>query len=297
MSQKTFFSFFFILVGGLALLNASSFIVRGVEQVVVVRMGEIVQTVNDKTGLYFKLPILDSVIRLDKRTISMTSQPIQVPTSGKDFITITTSAKWRIDDPTRFIKVAKNEGAGERLLNQMLASSVRSLAATMTVQQIVGGELSMIQCTGKHGCQKQSPSSKNLVARAKEYGIALEDFRVLDVSHTPNVLKEVENRMIAARLNASESVIESSKIMSADIAAKASLEEQKILSQAQTFYDNYLVKTDKQLLEKSRKVYQENPEFYAFFNTVNAYTDAIGKNTTLMISSDSRFFTHLNAQK
>ena len=297
MSQKTFFTFFFLIVGGLALLNASSFIVRGVEQVVVVRMGEIVQTINDKTGLYFKLPILDSVISLDKRTISMTSQPIQVPTSGKDFITITTSAKWRIADPTRFIKVAKNETAGELLLNQMLAASVRSLAATLSVQQIVGGELSMIQCSTNQDCQNHNPISKNLVSRAKEYGITLEDFRVLDVSHTPNVLKEVENRMIAARLNASESVIESGKIISAEIAAQANLEEQEVLSQAQTYYDNYLVKAEKQVLEKARSIYQENPDFYAFFSTVNTYQEAIGSNTTLMISSDSRFFKHLNAQK
>ena len=299
ISQKRFIAVFISITLIAIVLNASTFLVHGVEQVVVVRMGKIVRTINNNTGLYAKWPFIDAVIRLDRRTMSMNSSSIQVPTSGNEFITVTTATKWRISDPETFVRIAKSEAAGKTLLDQMLTASLRSHAATLTVEQIVGGNLSMINCEGDDSLCKNKEQSigYEVAAKVREYGIKLEDFRVLRVSHSPNVNQEVENRMIAERINASESVTEEGEIESAKILAEADLQVQQIISSANKFRDNYLASTNQEIIERTNEIYRLDPEFYEFFVTIKAYQDSIGQNTTLMISTDSNFLKFLETSK
>ncbi|MGV2069102.1 SPFH domain-containing protein [Agrobacterium sp. 22-226-1] len=153
MSQNRFIAIFVSVVLLSIFMNSSTFLVRGVEQVVVVRMGNIVQVIDDDTGLYLKWPVLDEVFRLDKRVMSLIADAIQVPTSGNEFITVSTVAQWRIIDPSMFIKTARTEAAGAALLSQILASSVRSQAAQLTVDKVAGGGLMITNCsTAQENC-------------------------------------------------------------------------------------------------------------------------------------------------
>lgn len=298
MSQKTFIGIFVSTVLLAILANASTFLVRGIEQVVVVRMGRIVRVINEDTGIYVKWPILDQIIRLDKRVMSLNFEAIQVPTSSDEFIAVSTIAQWRIADPSMFIRAAQTEEAGAALLGQILIASVRSQAAQLTVDKVVGRALIMANCSERVDCESTgSLAGTEAAMRASQYGIDLRDFRILNISQTPNVRAQVESRMIAERLNAAELVYAEGVTTSARIAADADLQVQKIISQAQQHRDDFLAVADRQILERMTVAYNDSQEFYGFFQTMNAYEQSLGKNATLMLPTNSEFFQYLKSGK
>lgn len=295
MSQTRFISIFVSLVLVSILVNTSTFLVRGIEQVVIVRLGSIAKVIDNETGLYLKWPVLDEVVRLDKRVMSLTSDAIRVPTSGNEFITVATVAQWRIADPIMFIRTAKTEAAGASLLGQILDAAVRSQAAQLSVDKIISGALVMTNCSShKNGCATDPQSVATEIAlRVHQYGIELKDFRVLGVWQTQNVREQVENRMNAERLNAAERIYADGETTSAQISAEAELKAQKILSDAQQYHDDFLAAVDREILNRFTVAYGEDQDLYAFFETMNAYKRSFGPNATLMVPANSEFFRFL----
>ena len=106
-------------------------------QAIVVQFGRPVGETVTEAGLHMKLPFVQEVRRFEKRLLVWDGDPNQVPTKGREFIWVDTTARWRIDDAKKFLEnVASEEGAQSRL-NDILDSVVRDQVSSSELVELV----------------------------------------------------------------------------------------------------------------------------------------------------------------
>ncbi len=119
-----------VLVLVLAVVAAASiYTVDEAEQVIVVQFGAPVGDPITEPGLHFRVPFVQEVLRFDKRLLSWDGDPNQVPTVEEQFISVDTTARWKIVDPLKFLQSVKNEEGARNRLNDILDSVVRDKIA------------------------------------------------------------------------------------------------------------------------------------------------------------------------
>jgi modulator of FtsH protease HflC len=302
MAQKRFILLFVGVVFSLLLVNATTFVVRGVEQAVVVRFGRIVQVIQSEPGLYFKWPIIEYVEKFDKRIIIQEIGPLRVPAKENKFIFISSVAHWRIKDPGKFLQSARTEENGALILEQILNATIRDQVSRHTISEVAAGRSAIQSCSGLS--QGQEPDTlctrgqgtviAELEQQASDYGVDLLGLETLRI--TPNVRQDVESRMIAERQSAADQLRSEGQSISTQILGGINFDVEKIISEARRRADEVRIKTEGSVYGMYAKAYETAPEFYSFFKTLDSYKSAINSNTTLMLRADSKFYGLLEAK-
>ena len=112
-----------LLVGGMLVLSAT-YTVDETEQAVVLRFGEVVDVVQEP-GLHFRIPFVHEIKRFEKRALEWDGEPNQIPTKGREFIKVDTTARWKIVDPLVFLKSVRDINGARARLDDVLDSVVR----------------------------------------------------------------------------------------------------------------------------------------------------------------------------
>src|SRR5690606_27953244 len=105
----------FIVLAGVVIALAmivvlrSAFIVDQAEQAIIVQFGEPVGGVISEPGLHFRVPFIQNVRRFDKRLLTWDGDVTQIPTLGREFVIVDTTARWRIVDPLQFLRSVRDE--------------------------------------------------------------------------------------------------------------------------------------------------------------------------------------------
>lgn len=303
MDQKRFILLFVGGVFSLILVKATTFIVRGIEQAVVVRAGRVIQVIQDEPGLYFKWPLVDQVEKFDKRLITQEIGPSRVPTAHNEFIHVSSVAHWRIKNPEDFLESVRTEENGAHLLGQMLNMAIRDEISRYTAGEAVAGDGTLQPCNGpapgeaaEGSCvEDRGPTLDELRRQAGGYGIDLLGLEVLRIA--PNARGEVESKMVAERHNAAERLRTEGRTISTQTLGTADLDAQRIINEAQRRADEVRAKADEAVYATYTKAYETAPGFYDFFKTLESYKTAINGNTTLMVKANSQFYGRLEAEE
>src|SRR5687768_4197007 len=104
----------------LVVVSASTFTVDQAEQAIIVEFGEPKGGVITNPGLHWKKPFIQEVRRFDKRLLVWDGDPNQIPTLGREFIRVDTTARWRIADPLAFLKSVRDEAGARSRLNDII---------------------------------------------------------------------------------------------------------------------------------------------------------------------------------
>jgi len=113
------------------------YIVDETEQVIVTRFGE-VKSVKVKSGLYVKLPFVDTVITIDRRILRIDAQPVSMPDKDKQNLVIDSYARYRITDPVQFRKTLQTENNARSRLGDIVTSALRAQIALRDRNEIIG---------------------------------------------------------------------------------------------------------------------------------------------------------------
>ena len=124
------------IIGVIAFLLGPVFIVEEGRQAVIIRFGQIVNTVT-RAGLYFKTPFIDTVEYYPAKILSWDGDPRRVPTQENQFIWIDTAARWKIVDPARFYSSVTTLEAAFSRLDDVIESSVRTVVASNLLHEAV----------------------------------------------------------------------------------------------------------------------------------------------------------------
>lgn len=298
----------------LALLIASAaYLVDQSEQAIIVQFGEPVGDVVTEPGLHWKVPFIQEVRRFDKRVLAWDGDVSQIPTLGREFVVVDTTARFRIVDALQFLRSVRDETGARTRLDDIIDSVARDIVSGTDLEEIVrsadwdvdvselSAEEAAVVDTDLEKPQKgRGQLEKEMLASASRLmpglGIELVDVRIKRINYIDSVRAQVENRMIAERQSIAARFRSEGEGRSQEILGQMERQLRGIRSEAQRQAQEIVGKADAEATRIYGRAFGADPEFYAFFRTLESY-DAIGENTTLMISADSDFFRYLESTR
>ena len=126
-----------IVLVAIVLIGASAYRIDETEQAVIIQFGKPIGNAITEAGLHFKKPFIQQVRRYDKRILAWDGEPEQVPTLGREFISVDTTARWRVVDPLLFLQSVKDESGAQSRLDDIIDSVVRDKISSTELVEIV----------------------------------------------------------------------------------------------------------------------------------------------------------------
>jgi len=293
---------------GVVLLVSGLFVIDQAEQGIIVQFGEPVGAVVTKPGLHWKRPFIQEVRRFDKRLLAWDGDVSQIPTLGREFIVVDTTARWRIVDPLQFLRSVRDELGARTRLDDILDSVVRDIVSGADLEEIVRSHDWDVDLTKvdeeivredvaleKPKLGRERLEQRMLAAASRlmpELGIEIVDVRIKRINYIESVRRQVESRMIAERQSIAARFRSEGEGRSQEILGQMERQLREIGSEAARQAEEIRGKADAEATRTYGAAYGADPEFFAFLRTLESYK-AMGKNTTLMIGADAEFFRYL----
>ncbi len=275
-----------IIVALFALLvvgwNLVAYTVPQWQQAVVVQLGEPVRTVQEP-GLYFKLPVIQTVLYFDKRLLAYDAAPREVLTKDKQQLVVDNFSRWRVRDPLQFYQTVRNEAGGQSRLDDVIYSIVRENLGRHTLRDIVNERRSEVM----------TEVTKESDARARAYGIEVTDVRIKRADLPTKNELNVFNRMRTERERLAKKFRAEGDEEARKIRSESDKQVQILTAEARKQADITRGEGDALAVAIFADAYGRDPEFYQLVRTLEAYRRSITEGTTLVLSPNSEFFRYL----
>jgi membrane protease subunit HflC len=277
----------FLLPIGLVLLAlliyASTFIVKEYETAIKLRLGEIVGS-DYEPGLHLKVPLLNNIITFDARIQTLDSRPERFLTIEKKDVIVDSYTKWRISNAAQFFRSTGGDSARTaRLLSERINTSLRDEFGKRTIQEVVSEDRLALM----------TELTRQIDTQATELGVDVVDVRVKKIDLPPEVSESVYNRMRAERDRVARDLRAKGSEAAERIRADADRQRTVILADAYKEAEETRGQGDAKAAEVYANAYTADPEFYAFYRSLNAYRESFGAgDSTLVLAPDSEFFRY-----
>jgi membrane protease subunit HflC len=278
-----------ILLGTLVVLillaYSSLYVVDQRQQAILFQLGEIVD-VKTSPGLYFKIPLVQNVRYFDSRILTLdTAEPERFITSEKKNVLVDLFVKWRIIDVKQYyVSVRGDEMLAQTRLSQTVNSSLRDEFGNRTVHDVVSGERDKIM-----EIMRQKAD-----ADARKIGVEVVDVRLKRVDLPQEVSESVYRRMEAERKRVANELRSTGSAESEKIRADADRQREVILAEAYRKAQEVKGEGDAKASAIYASAFQPNPEFYAFYRSLEAYKQSFRHKSDMMIMDpSSEFFKYL----
>jgi membrane protease subunit HflC len=274
---------FVLLLVGLS----SMFIVDERQKKLVLRFGRVV-AVHEDPGLAFKMPLIDEVVPYSDLILSRDPAPIRLLPQDQRLLVVDAFARYRITDVTKFRQAVGSGGqaSAERSLDTILDDSVREVLGSVTSSDI----LSVDRVTLMNRIRDRTNT------RAENLGLTIIDVRLKRTDLPEQNQKATFARMIAERDEEAADLRARGREAQQRIQASADREAVVESSEARRLA---LVTRGEADAERNRifaEAFSADPEFFEFYRSMTAYTNALrGENTTMVLSPDNAFFNYLKS--
>jgi membrane protease subunit HflC len=296
------------------LLVGGAYTVDQTEQVVITQFGRpIGQPINADTpgaGLHFKLPLVQTANRFEKRILEWDGPPGEMTTRDKLYVVVDTFARWRIADPLRYFESLRDERSALSRLDDILGSETRNVVARHDLIELVRSDRDrrpeQDAALGEAGAAVGSlppiefgrpELEKEILAAAQSkvglWGIELLDVRVKRLNYKSGVLEKIYDRMISERMQIAERFRAEGAGEAAKIEGRKDKDLQRIQSEAYRKTEEIRGKADAQASQVYAAAYTASPQaadFYAFVKTLDTYKTTLGRDSTLVLTTDSDLF-------
>ncbi|MFZ9086617.1 MAG: protease modulator HflC [Steroidobacteraceae bacterium] len=276
-----------LLLAGLVLLflvYQATFKVNETELAIKLRFGEIVKD-DYSPGLHFLMPVVNEVLKFDKRVLTRNYPSEQFLTSEGKILNVDFYVKWRIADVGQYYQsTSGDEEVAARRLAEIVKDGLKGVIARRTIQQVVAAERAefigdILQVAG---------------SSVDQLGIELVDVRVKKIDLPDDVLDSVFTRMRQDFARQAAQLRAEGDEQGQRIRATADRERTEILAEATRQAEKIRGEGDARATAIYSSVYSRNPEFYAFYRSLEAYRKALGKSDDVMVlAPDSDFFRYL----
>lgn len=312
--MKTLSAFIILVLLALGFV-VSTYRLGEFEQAVITRFGEpVADPVIKESGLHFKIPFITEVHRLEKRILAWDGTTQDMVTAGQKNISIDTTARWQIEDPLGFYKRLGTQSNAQSRLDDMLHEVVQTIVARTDLSEIVRSkdwsidqeeleqivqpegdskELDKEVRTGRE--QLENQMREEAAKQVEDFGIKLMDLRIKRINYVNQVQQRVFQRMISERKRIATKFRQEGREEADRIRANADREVAEILSEARRESEVIRGQADAQATGIYSQAYQQGPAFFSFTRTLDSYRKTLGKNSVLMLSTDSDYFYFLQA--
>ena len=306
MKKNSFLNIIFIMVV-IVLIN-SFYVINEKEQAIVTQFGKPVGDSKTNSGLYFKIPLVQTVLKFDKRILEWDGAANEIPTKDNKYIFIDTFARWNISDPLQFYKSAKNEILAQSRLDDIIDGAVRDEISNRYMSEIIRSsnrEMGMYDSEVessqeeiiKEGARIEIIETilKNVQSKLLELnlGINVNDVQIKRVSYNRQVQDKLFNRMISEQNMIAEKYRAQGQGKKQEILGKQIQKEKEIMSNAYLESQKIRGRADARATDIYATAYSKDPEFYNFYQTLETYKVTLDPTTLFILSTDNKFLQFL----
>ena len=292
-------------------LFLSAYIIDETQQVVITQFGKVIGTPITEPGLNFRIPLIQKVTYFPKNLLEWDGDPGQIPTLEKTYIWVDSFARWKIVDPKKFYEtVSTNADDAKGQLDAIIDPAVRNFITSYRLIETVRNsnrELDTFEI-GREDETKDERSMFNIETgreiitagilnqaqpKLQKFGIELVDVKIKRINYVERVQKSVFDRMIAERNQIAEKFRSEGQGEARKILGEKERELKKIESEAYKTAQEIKGDADATATKIYADSYGADPEFYSFVKTLEIYTESLGKDSSLVLSTDSDFLKYL----
>jgi len=276
----------FLLLGGIAVVGAylTLFTVYQTQQALVLEFGKAKRLVTT-AGLNYKIPFIQNVVFFDKRLLDLDSAPQEVIASDQKRLVVDAFARWRIVDPLLFYQAVGDERVARSRLGAVLEASLRRVLGAASFEAVVRDK--------RHELMQQITDQVN--AEAKNLGINVVDVRIKRADLPEANSLAIYRRMQTERQREAAEIRAEGEEASRRIRATA--DRQVTVLKADATGESERIRGDGDAEKNSvfAAAFGKDPDFFAFYRSMQAYKGALKSgDTRMLLSPDSQFFQYFN---
>ncbi len=297
-----------LVVIGLIVAFQSLYVVDQTEQVIILRFGEVIAVARDP-GLKLKAPFVDVAIILDKRILRIDAPPVAMPDKEKQNLIIDSYARYRIIDPVQFRKTLQTEVNARSRLGDIVTSTLRDRVALRDRFEIIGSE-PVVDAAGNpveddeglplfEGRNTRNDILDEVLAGVKRrvqeqnFGIEILDVRLKRADFPDSVTPSIYTRMRAERNRIATRFRAEGEEEDLKIRAVANRDREIILAQADRQSNQVRGEGEAEAIRILADALNQNPDFFAFRRSLEAYQTVLGQQDTIIMSGDAPLFQFL----
>ena len=258
------------------LISNTFFIVGQTQQAIVLQFGEQQRIINrvgvNQPGLYMKVPFVQSAVFFDKRNLGFTLAEQLIVGSDQERLVVDAFARYRIIDPLRFYQQVTFEERGQQRLETILESALRQTLGAARTDEIIS--------TRRSDLMRQI--ARQMDAEARGLGVQVIDVRIRQADLVTEVQERVFERMRTERQRVALEIRANGERQKVGIIAEATEKSQKTKGEG-----------DARRAELFSSSYGRDPEFAAFYRSMEAYENALPAGTQMVLPPEGEFFRYM----
>ena len=271
----------------LVLALSSVFIVDERNKALVLQFGRVV-AIKEDPGLSFKLPFIQNVVYYEDRILSSVIDPLEVTPLDDRRLVVDAFTRYRISDLNQFREAVGTGGelAAEGRLDGIFRNELREVLGSVSSNDILSSDRALLMERILNGA----------IVKGRAIGIEVIDVRLKRTDLPRANLDATFARMRAEREREAADEIARGNEAAQRVRALADRTEVEIVSDARRDAEIIRGEADAERNAIFATAFGEDPEFFEFYRSLTAYTNALqGKNSTMVISPDSEFFDYLKS--
>ena len=309
--KKSIFPIVLIVI--VLILSGGLFVVNEKEQAVIIQFGKPVGNIITDAGLKFKMPLIQTVIKFDKRILEWDGSANEIPTKDNKYIFIDAFARWKIVDALQFYKSAKNEMLAQSRLDDIIDGAVRDEITNRSMNEIIRSTQRQMETSEEReegdisAKDSKSISSKgarlDIIKSIKdnvgtrllelEMGIEVIDVQLKRINYNKQVQSKLFNRMISEQNMIAEKYRGQGQGKKQEILGMQIQKSKEVRSQA--YLEAQIIKgdADAEAVSIYADAYNKSPDFYNFKKSLETYTKTLDSTTKVIMSTEGKYFKYL----
>lgn len=258
------------------------YVVAQPEQAIVLQFGNPIRLVKEP-GLKFKVPFIQNVVIYDTRLLNLDPPAQEIVLNDKKRLDVDSFTRYKIVDPLRFYKTVRTEEMARSKLAEIVNSSVRKILGRVTLPELLSQKRTQIM----------NDISQAVKTDAAQIGVSVADVRIRRADLPLQVLQAINARMKTERERDAKEFRAQGQQQAQQIRAKAEKERTIIIAEAEKQAQITRGQGDETAIKIWNDAANLDPQFYAFYRSLEAYKNSLGDgNTSLVLSPDSEFFEY-----
>ena len=282
MQEKTLYTIAGIAGATLILLFSSLYVLPQTEQAIVLQFGEPVRLVKEP-GLKMKIPFIQNVVFYDNRLLNLDPPAQEIVLNDKKRLDVDSFTRFRIVEPLKFYQTVRTEEQARSKLKEIVNSSVRKILGRTTLQDLLSEKRTQIM----------TDISQAVKADAEQIGVSVADVRIRRADLPIEVMQAINARMKTERERDAKEFRAQGQQNAQQIRATAEKERTIIIAEANKQSEILRGEGEKEAIRIWNKAANRDPQFFAFYRSLEAYKKALkADNTSMVLSPNAEFFRY-----
>ena len=279
MKKKFVILLSFIVVLTVLAYNSLFFVEQRVQSLIL-QFGEPIRVIKEP-GLNFKIPLAQNIVKFDKRILLFDNSAEEIIAADKKRLIVDAFVRYKIIDPLKFYQTVRFEAALNNRLGSVVNNSLREVLGKVPLEAVISDRRELLM----------QEVSELVSLRAKQFGISIEEVRIKKADLPSENSEAIYRRMQTERQQEAAQIRAVGNEKARFITAESEKQKTVLLAEAQRDSDILRGEGDAEKNKILGKAFNQDPDFFAFYRAMQAYSKALTEgDTTMVLSPKSDFF-------